>query len=392
MPNLSGKIFMLQENNRLVEMEETFYESESLLQKLLDDYPNLLAGEQINQECPRRWISISREFGVPSEAGGNSQWYLDNFFIDQDATPTFVEVKRSTDTRIRREVVGQMLDYAANATSHWKIETIKECFIARCLIDNKDPDTYLAEFIDNKTDDEYDLNKFWTDVADNLKNGKIRMLFVADKIPTELQRIIEFLNDQMQKSEILGIEIKQFLDSTGKIKTMVPKVIGLTAQAIQRNVSISKFQWDEETYMQKVLGKLGNEACEVYEDIYRRFVNLNCRIWWGKGSIDGSFYPCFDGKESYQLFGMYSNGFIEIPFQYYKEKGTFKDIEKRREFMFKINELLNTKLSESKLSKRPSISWTVLKTEKSRQDFMDLYTWFIGEVNTYESNAKFKQG
>jgi hypothetical protein len=28
--------------------------------------------------------------------------------------PTLLEVKRSSDTRIRREVVGQMLDYAAN--------------------------------------------------------------------------------------------------------------------------------------------------------------------------------------------------------------------------------------------------------------------------------------
>jgi len=35
--------------------------------------------------------------------------------LDQDAIPTIVEVKRSTDTRIRREVVGQMLGYAANA-------------------------------------------------------------------------------------------------------------------------------------------------------------------------------------------------------------------------------------------------------------------------------------
>jgi hypothetical protein len=34
--------------------------------------------------------------------------------FDQNAVPTLVEVKRSSDTRIRREVVGQMLDYAAN--------------------------------------------------------------------------------------------------------------------------------------------------------------------------------------------------------------------------------------------------------------------------------------
>jgi hypothetical protein len=35
--------------------------------------------------------------------------------LDQDAILTIVEVKRSTDTHVRREVVGQMLDYAANA-------------------------------------------------------------------------------------------------------------------------------------------------------------------------------------------------------------------------------------------------------------------------------------
>jgi hypothetical protein len=38
--------------------------------------------------------------------------------IDQHAIPTLVEVKRSTDTRIRREVVSQMLDYAANADNY----------------------------------------------------------------------------------------------------------------------------------------------------------------------------------------------------------------------------------------------------------------------------------
>jgi hypothetical protein len=40
---------------------------------------------------------------------------IDHVLIDQDAVPTFVEVKRSTDTRIRRGVVGQLLEYVANA-------------------------------------------------------------------------------------------------------------------------------------------------------------------------------------------------------------------------------------------------------------------------------------
>ena len=46
--------------------------------------------------------------------------------------PTLVEVKRSDDTRIRREVVGQMLDYAANGVVYWPAERLRADFESRC--------------------------------------------------------------------------------------------------------------------------------------------------------------------------------------------------------------------------------------------------------------------
>ena len=44
-------------------------------------------------------------FGIPGNEDGAGRWSVDHLFLDQDAIPTLVEVKRSTDTRIRREVV-----------------------------------------------------------------------------------------------------------------------------------------------------------------------------------------------------------------------------------------------------------------------------------------------
>ncbi|HZG62088.1 MAG TPA: hypothetical protein VEY13_01050, partial [Rubrobacteraceae bacterium] len=35
------------------------YASETLLQELLAKYPNLLAGNQINSDVPRRWLLVS---------------------------------------------------------------------------------------------------------------------------------------------------------------------------------------------------------------------------------------------------------------------------------------------------------------------------------------------
>jgi hypothetical protein len=115
---VSGVIYHLQEGGELLEMVEEAYDSEDLLQVLLARHPSLMAGDQIDKAAPRRWLLVSREAGVPSHEGGGAQWSLDHLFLDQDAVPTLVEVKRSSDTRIRREVVGQMLDYAANAVVH----------------------------------------------------------------------------------------------------------------------------------------------------------------------------------------------------------------------------------------------------------------------------------
>ena len=132
---MAGRIYLLNGDSKLIAMEEAPYDSESLLQKLLADHPDLLAGDQINAEEPRRWLLVTREMAVPGEQDGAGRWSLDHLFLDQDAIPTLVEVKRSSDTRIRREVIGQMLDYAANAVAYWPVEEIKAKFESRCKED-----------------------------------------------------------------------------------------------------------------------------------------------------------------------------------------------------------------------------------------------------------------
>jgi len=103
----------------LVPMHEQAYDSEDRLQGWLAKYPDLLAGGDQLAGSPRRWLLVKREAGVPDQEAGGSRWSLDHLFIDQEAVPILVEVKRSDDTRIRREVVGQMLDYAANGVVYW---------------------------------------------------------------------------------------------------------------------------------------------------------------------------------------------------------------------------------------------------------------------------------
>jgi hypothetical protein len=109
-------------------MVEQPYATENLLQELLAARPALLSADSV----AHRWLLVSREAGVASQQGGGDRWSLDHLFIDERGTPTLVEVKRSTDTRIRREVVGQMVEYAANALAHWSLADIRARFSAVC--------------------------------------------------------------------------------------------------------------------------------------------------------------------------------------------------------------------------------------------------------------------
>ena len=201
-----GGIFLIQTDGKLVEMKEEPYKSEDIFQSILADYPNLLAGDQIDSQKPRRWLLVAREVAVPAEEAGAGQWSLDHLFVDQDGIPTLVEVKRSTDTRIRREVVGQMLEYAANAVAYWPTEAIRSRFEQTCEARQIDSDQVLRELLT----DAHDVEEFWQKVKTNLQAGRVRMLFVADQIPPELKRIVEFLNEQMDPAEVLAVELRQY--------------------------------------------------------------------------------------------------------------------------------------------------------------------------------------
>ena len=143
---MAGRIFAIQNDGSPHPMTETPYADEDLFQRLLSDYPDLLVGDQIDEAAPRRWMLVSREVGVPLEAEGSDTFSADHLFLDQDGVPTLVEVKRSSDHRIRREVVGQMLDYAAHAVAHWRTDAIRARFEGQCAQGGADPMAQVAEF------------------------------------------------------------------------------------------------------------------------------------------------------------------------------------------------------------------------------------------------------
>jgi hypothetical protein len=70
---MSGRIDLVRDDDSLTPLEERPYDTEDQLQTLLERYPDLLAGEQMDENSPRRWLLIAREMGIPDQEGGGGR-------------------------------------------------------------------------------------------------------------------------------------------------------------------------------------------------------------------------------------------------------------------------------------------------------------------------------
>lgn len=239
-------IFVLHDSE-LVEMVERPFAKEKHLQLHLAAHPELLSAEAPEDER-RRWLLVKREMGVPGREEGSDRFSLDHLFVDQDAIPTFVEVKRASNTDIRRKVVGQMLEYAANASAYWDAGGLRSSFESR-FPDVETANDALSEFIE----DDLEAEEFWDAVSDNLKERRLRLIFVADHIPRELRSIVEFLNEQLERTDVIAVEVKQYEEPPdGQRVNIVPRVIGETemARRVKRTGSRRPRQTEEQFYAQ----------------------------------------------------------------------------------------------------------------------------------------------
>jgi len=233
-------IYTVDSAGALTAMRPSQPRSEDFMQELVAVHPELIADQD------GALLLIRREQPIPDREDGSGRWSIDHLFVTRGAVPVLVELKRAVDTRLRREVVGQMLDYAANGTVYWQGGRIAESFVATMTKQGRDPDAELLNFLGGAADPE----QFWQQVDANFAAGRIKLVFVADTIPRELARIVEFLNEQM-KADVRAVELSWFESESG-VTALAPRIIGETERAQNEKAArsalppIARDAWIEE--------------------------------------------------------------------------------------------------------------------------------------------------
>lgn len=372
---MAGGVFVLKDSKTLIPMEAAQFATEDVFQTLLADFPLLLSGDQINPVAPRRWLLVKREKSVPVEQGGAARWSMDHLFIDQDGVPTLVEVKRQSDTRIRREMVGQMLDYAANAVAYWPVEELRTEFEAACATRGANPEEEFRSALQM----EITFDGFWQLVKTNLQAGRIRLLFVADLIPVELRRIVEFLNVQMAPAEVLALELRQY-EGEG-LKTLVPIIYGQTEQAQQRKgTAETGSEWSEDEVLDEISSRFGPEVRSAAHRIATWMKANADEVWFGRGKKEGSMRASFfSHSERLTPIRLWTYGKVEIAFPEMRDS-SFSDPTLRQELVQRINRATGTRFSADAIDKYPTIPVRALISESNLTDVLSAFSWMANKI------------
>lgn len=388
---MSDTIF-LRRGDTLTPLHRADFDSEDALQAILARYPDLLAGEQMNPDDPRRWLLIAREMGVPGAEGGPDRWSLDHLFVDQDAIPTLVEVKRASDTRIRREVAGQMLDYASNAVTYWPIAVVRASYEQTARAHGIDPERAVAELIhaegvaDGQSPAREAVEGFWSRLETNLQAGRIRMVFVADRIPEELRRIVEFLNRQMTLAEVLAVELPQFVGSD--LQTLVPRVFGMTAEARTRKrsaggASAPADNWTEPEFLAHIGQTQGEQAARAASAIVNGCKEARGNVSPGAYALILS-WPLVEGASMKSNadwvwpFYILDSGSVAVVWQFIKPP--FDQDAKRRDLLARLNAIPGVSLAPDAIRGRPTFPLTALAAPGNVTRFLEVGSWVRDEV------------
>ena len=331
------------------------------MQALVARYPELIT------DGDGDLLLIRREHPISDSMDSGGRWSLDHLFVTRDAIPVLVELKRAVDTRLRREVVGQILDYAANSTAFWQAGRIAEAFAATARLSNIDPDATLAEFLGER-----DAEAFWGQVDSNFKAGRIKLVFVADNIPRELARIVEFLNDQM-RAEVRAVELRWFAGDRG-VTTLSPRIIGETERSVSAKAAAAGAQsLEREPWIVNHLSPFGDEVVSAARVFIRIVEEAGGEVH--VASTQGSIYALFrdsSGRTFYPFnISHYGKGQLVLVLASLKSIDAFATDEARQALYDQSVEILG-QLSTKTLTGYPAVPVILLNDMKVAEEFRRL--------------------
>ena len=170
-------------------------------------------------------VAICTELNTPAGP-------IDNFMVTPSGLPVLVECKLWRNPEGRREVVGQILDYAKEL-SRWSSSDLQR-EVSRRLKRDGNPMLEMVRAVDSSVDE----IQFNDSLTRNLRRGRFLLLIVGDGIREGVEAIAEYLQAHAGLHFSLGlVEIPIYVMPDGS-RLVAPRVLARTTMITRTVVAL----------------------------------------------------------------------------------------------------------------------------------------------------------
>jgi hypothetical protein len=226
-----------------------------------------------------------------------------------------------------------------------------------------------------------DSDAFWARVKSNLQAGRIRMLFVADRIPPELRKVVEFMNVQMRPAEVLAVELRQY--QGGGLRTLAAMVLGQTQEAIEQKSGAGakpRRLWDEPRVLE-ALSAAGDAAVAATATALIAWIRAKAdRVVFN----DAPSYGCMSGEfnmgsEPCLPVRVWTDGGVPVSFSQLKRTPAFAAPATRQELMDRLNAIPGVTIRPDAIEKQSTIRLASLSADQGAS-FLKIMDWVVEKL------------
>jgi hypothetical protein len=201
------------------EPAQSGYANERHLQQVLSEHPSLIPGVGLH-------ALVCAEFPIDNLSA-------DLVVLDDEGGLTLVECKLAANPQARREIIGQVLDYASRL---WQMSIAD--FESRWGHRNQRP----------LFGDDNDAGALRQRLSDSLASGEFRIVLAVDEINDDLRRIVEYLNTVTLPSvAVIAVVYSRVQD--GEFEILTPQSYGgELAEAKKQRAEARRGRWSIESY------------------------------------------------------------------------------------------------------------------------------------------------
>jgi len=209
------------------------------------------------------------------------------------------------------------------------------------------------------------------------------MVFVADVIPHELRRVVEFLNQQMNPAEVLALEVKQYVGQN--LQTLVPRIIGQTAAAQQRRGTSKQTRpWDEAAFFEAIQVGRSEAETEAAKRLYQWALERRLRIWWGRGQQVGSFFPMLDlHRRKYYSFAVTTDGRVHLQLHRMTNRPALPDHNYAHGMLAELRGIPGVEIPDDRLEGVPWFELRLLTARPHLDRFLAVFDAYVSHVRAH---------